>query len=48
MVPHPVKRRAGVEAAGERDADFLAGGQVFEDGAHGLMRAGAAYPKWQM
>jgi hypothetical protein len=40
-----VQRGAGVQAAGKRDADFLAGGQVFEDGAHEVC---PAQPKWQM
>ena len=40
---HPVQRGAGVEAAGEGDADLLAGGNVLKDGgAHGVQ------PKWQM
>ena len=28
---HPVQRGAGVEAAGERDADFLVGGKAVEN-----------------
>ncbi len=31
---HPVQRGAGVEPAGEGDADFLAGGKVLEDVRH--------------
>src|SRR5262249_51048274 len=31
--PHPVKRRARVEAAGKRDADVLAGGKTLKDGS---------------
>ena len=31
---HPVQRRAGVEAAGERDADLLAGGKTLKNGRH--------------
>ena len=32
--PHPVQRRAGVEPAGKRNADFLAGGEMLEDIGH--------------
>src|SRR5205809_417519 len=32
---HPVNRRAGIEAARERDADFFADGQRLKDGRHG-------------
>src|SRR5439155_4686397 len=34
--PHPVQRRAGVEAAGERDADLLADGKILQDERHGV------------
>ena len=34
FLPHPVQRRARVEAAGKRDADFLAGGNTLKDGGH--------------
>ncbi|MNT78587.1 hypothetical protein D3C72_2178350 [compost metagenome] len=36
VVAHPQERRAGVQAAGKGDADFLAGGQVREDSGHCL------------
>jgi hypothetical protein len=34
LLLHPVQCRAGVEAAGEGDADLLAGGKMLEDGGH--------------
>jgi len=40
-----VKRGARVEAAGKRDADLLAGGQVLQDGCHGRVeKVGTAKP----
>jgi hypothetical protein len=35
LLAHPVQRGAGVQAAGERDADLLADGKVLEDRGHG-------------
>jgi hypothetical protein len=35
LVAHPVQRGAGVESAGEGDADLLADGEVLENGGHG-------------
>ena len=35
---HPVEGGGGVEAAGEGDADFLAGGKMFEDGGHVVVK----------
>jgi hypothetical protein len=37
-----MQRGAGVEAAGKRDADFLAGGKILQDVRHGrvLRKAG--------
>ena len=32
--PHPVQGGAGIEAAGERDADFFADGEILEDVGH--------------
>ena len=38
FAPHPVERGARVEAAGKRDADFLADGKALKNGRHwGLM-----------
>jgi hypothetical protein len=36
LVAHPVQRSAGVEAAGEGDADLLADGQVLKNRGHGI------------
>jgi hypothetical protein len=35
-VLHPAQGRAGVQAAGKRDADLLAEGEVLKDGCHGI------------
>src|SRR5471032_967878 len=36
---HPMQRRAGIEAAGERDSDALLDGKIFENGGHdGIIR----------
>lgn len=36
LVLHPAQGRAGVQAAGEGDADLLADGNVLQDGFHGV------------
>ena len=40
LVAHPVQGGAGVKAAREGNADFLANGNILEDGGH-MKRAGA-------
>ena len=38
-MPHPVQRRARVEAAGKRDADLLAGGKTLKNVTHAVVRS---------
>ncbi|OQC05764.1 MAG: hypothetical protein BWX79_02225 [Alphaproteobacteria bacterium ADurb.Bin100] len=48
FLAHPQQRGAGVQAAGERDADLLLGGKVLENRGHGRVSESRAQPKWQM
>jgi hypothetical protein len=48
FLAHPQQRGAGVQAAGEGDADLLLGGEVLENRGHGRVSGWGDQPKWQM